>query len=159
MSGRLYTISFGGVSVSAQQDLFSINPASNRPIELHEFGVYVGGVAADAGDAQEELLRISVIRGHTTTGSAGTSATPVARKTTQSAATATCRVNDTTIASAGTAVVLLAGAFNNRVGYEKIWTPETRPGTVNANFIVVRLLSTPTDALEMSGYLLFEELA
>ena len=156
MSGRIYTAEFQNVAVTAQQDFFEINPASNKPIELHEFGLFQ---TSDVGDAAEEMLSCKVIRGHTTSGSGGTTQTAAPRKTAQTAVGATCELNNTTIASAGTAVDLLSFSFNVRVGYEKIWTPETRPGTINGTLLVIRLLTTPADSLTMDGYFTFEELA
>lgn len=153
--GRLYTVQFSAVAVTAQQDLFMVAPATNRPIVIH--GLFVGQ-SSDAGDAEDEMLRISVIRGHTTVGSGGTSFTPIPQLALDSAAGFTARVNDTTVATAGTAVVLHADTFNVRAGYPLLLTPETRwHCTAASTRIVVRLLTTPADSLTMSGTLLVEE--
>lgn len=153
--GRIYSVEFSGVAVSAAQDFFEILPAANKPVALH--GVFLSQ-SSDAGDSEEEFLRIRVIRGHTTSGSGGTSATPRPADSNDAAAGATAEVNNTTIASAGTAVNLHSEAFNSRAGLQLIWTPEMRPRCQNAELIVVRLLAAPADALTMSGTLYFEEL-
>lgn len=153
--GRLYSVTFSAVAVTAQQDLFSIAPATNKPVKIH--GVFLGQ-SSDAGDAQDELLQIAVIRGHTSVGSGGSGQTPAPQLAASISAGFGARVNDTTIASGGTTVTLHSDAFNVRVGYPLLLTPETYwHCTAASSRIVVRLLTTPADALTMSGTLLVEE--
>ena len=146
---RCYTVQFEDVTVSAVQDLFSLDAASDKPIELValEFAQNT-----ETGDAAEEQLRIKVTRGNTTVGSGGTAPTPQPTSPNDTAAGFTARVNDTTQASAGTAVDLISTAFNVRVGYSwgpvpfgmGIWTSGT-------SLLVVKLLAAPADALDLSG--------
>ena len=72
--GRLYTVGFEAVSIAAQQDFFYIKPAADKICILE--GVYLSNVGgtADAGDAQEELLEIIMLRlpATVTVGSGGT---------------------------------------------------------------------------------------
>lgn len=154
---RRYAVTFEGVAVSAQVDFFEITPADDKPVRI--LGLLLSQ-SSDVGDAAEEILRLKVIRGHSTSGSGGSAATPVPLSPADTAAGFTCETNNTTIASAGTAVDLLADAFNIRSGYAMWWTPETAPvvgqGNVSA---VVRLMAAPADALTMSGTLYVEELA
>lgn len=153
--GRLYAVTFSAVAVTAQQDLFMVAPATNKPVIIH--GVFLGQ-SSDAGDAEDELLRVAVIRGHTTVGSGGTAPTPAPQLAASTAAGFTARVNDTTIASSGTTVTLHVDTFNVRAGYPLLLTPETRwHCTAASTRIVVRLLTTPADSLTMSGTLLVEE--
>lgn len=157
---RLYTVEFENVSVTTaagDQELFYIAPVTNIPVMVH--ALYIDQIS-DVGDAQEEVLRYRIIRGHTTVSSGGASASPRPLKAGDSAASFTARTNDTTIASAGTAVNLHSGGFNVRVGLPLIWTPETRPVVSAAQgSIVVRLMAGPADDLTMSGTLYVEELA
>jgi hypothetical protein len=76
--GRLYTVTFVGVSATAAQDLFYIKPAADKPCILEAVYLSNVGGTADAGDAQEELLRLEVIRlpATVTAGSVGTAPTP-----------------------------------------------------------------------------------
>jgi hypothetical protein len=146
---RCYTVHFEDVTVSAAQDLFSFDAASDKPIELValEFAQNT-----ELGDAAEEQLRIQVGRGHTTVGSGGTAPTPAPTSPGDTAAGFTARANDTTIASAGTNTALLSTAFNVRVGYS--WGPVPYGmglWTSGTAFLVVRLLAAPADALDMSG--------
>ena len=110
------------------------------------------------GDAAEELLRIKVIRGHSTGGSGGSTPTPAPLNPSDAAAGFVSDVNNTTIATGGTAVDLFAYQFNIRSGLEFFWTPETMPMASQANTtILVRLMAAPADALTMAGTLYVEE--
>lgn len=154
--GRLYAVTFEAVAVTAAQDFFEITPATNKPIALH--ALYLSQ-SSDYGDANDEGLRVQVIRGHTTGGSGGSAPTPAPLNPNATAAGATAEVNNTTIASSGTTVALHAETFNVRVGLALVWTPETRPMASAGNTtIVVRLMANPADSLTMSGTLIFEEL-
>ena len=155
--GRMYAVSFENVTVSAAQDFFEVSPADDKPVLIH--AVYLSQ-SSDTGDAAEELLRVTIKRGHTTSGSGGSAFTPVPLTSSAGAAAgAAAEINNTTIASAGTAAVLHAETFNVRAGWQYIPTPEARPGASQANTtIVVRLEAAPADALSMAGTLIFEEL-
>ena len=156
--GRVYTISFAGVSVAAQQDLFSLKPATDKPIKIH--GIYLAQ-STEVGDAAEEMLLVRIIRGHATIGSGGSNPTPRPQDAGDNASgiTTNSRVNDTTIASAGSPVNLHSDAFNVRTGWLYLPTPEMRPRCSETDgFIVVRLLTTPADSITMTGTLYFEEL-
>jgi hypothetical protein len=144
------------VAVVAQQDLFYIAPADDKPIRFHAIFLAQG---TEIGDAMEEMLRIAIIRGHATVGSGGTAPTPAPLAlSTELAAGFVARVNDTTIASAGTAQTLHEDYWNIRMPYLYIPTPEIRPGCSQGNTtIVVRLLTTPADSITMSGTLYVEE--
>jgi hypothetical protein len=115
--------------------------------------------SSDVGDAAEEMLRVKIIRGHTTSGSGGSAATPRPLDPNSPAAAMTAEVNNTTIASVGTAVDLHAEAFNIRSGWVFMPTPEARPKANQGNTtIVVRLMAAPADSLSVSGTLIVEEL-
>ena len=153
---RVYSVEFENVSASAAQDFFEISPAADHPVVI--LAVYIDQYS-DVGDTQEEMLRYQIIRGHTTSGSGGSSATPRPLDPGDAAAGFSAEVNNTTIASAGTAVNLHSGAFNIRAGLALIFPPEMTPVANNGNTtIVVRLLAAPADALSMSGTLYVAEL-
>lgn len=158
--GRLYTVPFVSVAVSAQQDWFYIKPAADKPVII-EYGFVsnVGG-AADAGDAQEELLSVEglLVPATVTVGSGGSAPTPVPVLDDDTAASFTARVNDTTKATtSGTLKDKYAGGFNVRAAWEWYPPPEHRIWVKNATAFVFRLNSTPADALTLSGYLLVRE--
>ena len=155
---NIYTINFENVTIAnsgGDQELFYIAPADDRPVtilgwELAQF--------SDVGDAAEEILRLRLIRGHTTVGSGGGSVTPVPLHRRGVAAGATCRINDTTIASAGTAENLWSGGLNIRAPQPFILPPEYRPTVDQAQgSIVLRLMAAPADDVTMSGTLWLEE--
>lgn len=154
--GRMYTVSFTAVAVTAQQDFFDVAPATNKPVAI--CGLFLGQ-SSDAGDTEDEMLSYIVVRGNATVGSVGTSATPAVVNPNDTAAGMTARVNDTTIASTGTAVTLHADNFNVRAG-EKLWLPPECVWycTAGETRICVRLNKTPADSLTMSGTLYVAEL-
>lgn len=153
---RVYSVEFENVTVTAAQDLFELSPADDQPVRLHALFL---SQSSDVGDAAEEMLRVRIIRGHATSGSGGTAATARPMGPHDGAAALVAEVNNTTIASAGTAVNLHSEAFNIRSGLALVWTPEMRPECSQAQgTIVVRLLAAPADALSMSGTLYVEEL-
>lgn len=154
MIGRHYSVIFENVAVAAAQDFFEITPASNKPIVIEGLTLDNVGGTADAGDAQEEFLRLLIRRGHTTSGSAGTAPTPNPLRTGDAAAGFTAEVNNTTIASVGTTKDLVSLGWNVRVPLREFWTEEVVPGASAADTtIVVRLLSTPADSIQISGTL------
>lgn len=157
---RVYAVSFENVAVgTAAQDLFELSPADDKPIRI--LGIILSNVggAADAGDAQEELIRLTLKRGHTSSGSGGSAFTPLALDPSDAAAGFAAEINNTTVASAGTAVVLLADGWNIRIPYQLFFTPETQPQANQGNTtIVLRSESTLADAITMSGTIYVEEL-
>lgn len=156
---RVYAVTFENVSVAAAQDLFELTPADDKPVRILGLQLANVGGAADAGDAQEELWRLAIIRGHTTGGSGGSSFTPVPLDPSDAAAGFAAEINNTTIASVGTTTTPFADGMNVRIPYQQFFTPETCPKANQGNTtIVVRLLSTPADAVSLSGTLYVEEL-
>lgn len=155
--GRLYSVSFENVAVTASQDLFEVTPADDKPVRLHSISI---SQSSDAGDAAAELLRLAVIRGHTTGGSGGSTPTPRPLNRSDAAAGFAAETNNTTIASTGTTHQLDAFTLNVQSGgYPIIYTPEMRPEASQADTtIVVRLMAAPADSLTMSGTIIVEEL-
>lgn len=157
--GRVYSVSFENVSVAAAQDFFEITPTDDKPIAIHGFSIGQTGIS-DVGDANEECLRLQLIRGHATTGSGGSTATPIPMNPNDTAAgDTTCEINNTTIASTGTAVVCATHTMNVRAGIDVWYPPECRPQASEGNTtIVLRLIAAPNDAITLSGCIWFEEL-
>lgn len=151
----MYAVTFENVAVTASQDLFELTPADDKPVAIH--AIYLSQ-STEYGDAMEEFLRLKIIRGHTTGGSGGTAPTPAPLDPADAAAGCAAEVNNTTIASTGTAVDLHAETFNVRSGWVYMPTPEQRPKANQGNTtIVVRLMAAPADSVTMSGTLIFEE--
>lgn len=156
MIGRVYSVTFSAVAVTGAQDLFEITPADDKPVEI--VGIELGQ-SSDAGDAADELLQISIIRGHTTSGSGGSAPTPTPLNPNDTASGFTAEVNNTTIASTGTTTTLQTGCWNVRAGYIN-WFPEgARPTAGQGNTTIVVRQTAPADSLTMSGTLYVRELA
>jgi hypothetical protein len=158
--GRLYTVTFTNVTVSAAQDLFYIKPAADKPVYVEFVSLTVVGGTADAADAQEELLDLRVVRlpATVTVGSGGGAFTPLPLMSADAAAGFTARINDTTIATSSSSLqVLHADGMNSRVGFQYLPAPEHRLPVSNAAAIVVRLTGAPADAIAVNGTLLARE--
>lgn len=156
MLERPYSVTFSGVTGTAAQDLFEISPADDKPVKLA--GLFISQ-SSDVGDTAEEMLRIEIIRGYSSSGSGGTSPTPTPLNPNGAAASFTAEVNNTTPASSGSPVTIHAEAFNIRSGMQHFWTPETMPVCTQAQTtIVVRLVQAPADALTLAGTLYLLEL-
>jgi hypothetical protein len=159
--GRAYSVNFVAVAVTAQQDFFYIKPAADKICVIEAVYLANVGIAADAGDAQEELYDVELIRvpATVTVGSGGTAPTPRPLAVNDTAAAFTARVNDTTKATtSGTLAVIHADGMNVRVPYVWMPPPEHRPLVGNAEAMVFRLNSTPGDSISLSGTMLVREL-
>jgi hypothetical protein len=147
---RTYTVEFEDVTVSAAVDIFELRPADDKPIELVALELAQN---TELGDSAEEQLRFRIVRGNTTTGTGGASPTPQPTSPGDTAAGFGADTNNTTAATAGTAVNLLSTAFNVRTGYA--WGPVPFGmgfwSSESTGFLVVRLMAAPTDALDLSG--------
>ena len=135
--GRMYSVAVNAVSVSAAQDLFEIRPADDKPCVLHALFI---GQYSDAGDAQDELLSLRIVRGFTSTGSGGSTPTPTPMNPSDAAAG------------------FSADTFNVRAGYQMIWTPEMRPQVGQGNTSLVVRITAPADAVTLNATIYLEEL-
>jgi hypothetical protein len=156
--GRVYSVPITLTAVTTQVDLWDIAPADDKPVRLH--AIYLGQ-STELGDAAEEQLGIQVVRGFATVGSGGSSATPTPVVPNDTAAGATVRTLDTTIAvvGGGSTTYLHADTWNVRGPYQIVWTPEMRPGCSQVDTrVVVRTTGAPADSVTIAGTLYFEEL-
>lgn len=162
--GRAYAVEFHNVTLTTaggDQDLFYVKPAADKICVIEAVYLSNVGVAADAGDAQEELHRIEIIRlpATVTAGSVGAAMTPNPLSTNDTAAGFTARINDTTVATtSGTALNLHSDGWNVRIPYVWMPPPEHRLIVANAQAIVVRLASTLTDDIVCNGTCIVREL-
>ena len=132
-------------------DLIEISPASNKPVKLRRFFIGNSSIAADSGDAQEENLRISIMRlpATLTSGSGGSTVTKTYPSSASGAASATVEANNTTVATtSSTAETLYELSWNIRASAEFTWYDDVfMPRVVNGEGLVIRLQSTVTDDL------------
>jgi hypothetical protein len=164
MIRQLYTVPFAGVAVTAVQDLFYLLAPTTSRLALCRIEVFQ---TTDVGDAASEHLAYTIKRAAAgTVGSGGNAATPVPVKghTNAKVAATTARINDTTQATGGSPVTVLASAFSIFKGL--IYAPRYGASddtderiTVEAGGRIVLSLDTaPADSLTMHGTLMFEEL-
>lgn len=159
--GRAYVVSFQAVAMTAQQDLFYIKPAADKPVFIEQAKVAVIGGTADAADAQEELLSIEQIYvpATVTAGSGGNSATPQPLAINDTAASFTARINDTTPATtSGSLTRRDSDGWNNRIPYLWLPAPEHRPIIASAAAWCLRLTTTPADSITVNGSLIVREI-
>ncbi len=154
MSSRIYTVSFSGVAVTAQQDLFEITAAAGKNVRLR--ALYLSQ-STEVGDAQEEGLSILIKSGQTTSGSGGSAPTPIPNSVTNAAAGFSAEVNNTTKATAGTITTYHSDNWNVRVPFQLIIPPELCLELTGSRRATVELATTPADSITMSGTLYVEE--
>lgn len=153
--GRLYTVSFTGVAVTAQQDLFEVVAPADAVVRIHRIGL---SQSTEVGDAMEEGLSLLLKSGQTTSGSGGSVPTAIPNELGDAAFGGTCEVNNTTKASAGTIVTHYAWNWNVRMPFEHVFTPEERPILSPSRRGTLELATTPADSITMSGYMVIEEI-
>jgi hypothetical protein len=146
---RMYTVIAENQAIAIADgdiDLVELDPATDKPIELVGFKLTP---LTEVQEAQEEWLRVMIIRGHTTSGN-GTSTTPRPVSAVDTAAGFVAEIDSATIASAGTAINLDAFGVNVRAG-EQIFYPEGIGYWVTgADLLVVRLMAAAADDFNMS---------
>lgn len=156
-NGRVYTINWdAATAITAQIDVFEIQPADDKPVFIHEIRIWQ---TSDLGDAQEEIIGLSLRRGYTTSGSGGGTPTVAKRFAGDSAAGFTAECRNTTLATTTTPDIVDMDAWNVRQPY--IWTPnqEDEPFVSQAQtLLVVRLEAAPADSLTMMASMKVEEL-
>jgi hypothetical protein len=154
MPGRIYTVEFESDAATTADDLVELDAAAEKPIEV--IGWFLSQ-STELGDAAEEQLRYSWVRGNTTSGSGGASKTPRPVNLTDTAAGFVAEVGNTTPASSGTAVTLFSNDFNVRVG-EQIWLPDGAQITTSGTILLcLRLLAAPADSVSISGTIFVRE--
>ena len=124
---NLYTVSFASTAftnANGDYDFCEIQPADDRPVYLCGWDISVS-LDADAGDAQEEFINVSIVTDNATGGN-GTATTPRPVNSRSAAAGATCETVASTTASTGSEIFLYQGAFNSRIGWREWLPPEFR---------------------------------
>lgn len=141
---RDYTVSVENQLITTTDgdvDFLELDAATDLPVELYGIGIYP---TTEVQEAQEEWMRLQIIRGHTTTGN-GTSTTPRPVSLADAAAGFTAKIYGATIASAGTAVNLHAFGVQVRAGYEIFYPEGASFWTSGATLLVVRLMAALAD--------------
>ena len=151
---RMYGCAFDAVAVTAVQDLFELLAPTNATVRIHQLDLFQ---TTDLSDAQEEVLRLRIRQGQTSTGSGGSTGTAVPNDFDDSASGATVKLNNTTQASGGTIVVDDLWGWNIRMPLTRIWTPECQPRIKGGRRATIELVGAPADSITISGNLVWSE--
>ena len=154
MTGRVYTVSFEGVSITAVQDLVTIFTGV-KAVKIHS--AWLGQITATAvGNLNVSLRRLPAT---VTAGSAGTAPTPQPLNPGDAAATVTAHANDTTRSTTGGTISYLAYDVCNVInGYLFLPPAEDRPVIAPSQAFVFSLDTAPSGAETFSGGVTVEEL-
>jgi hypothetical protein len=154
---NVYSVTFSAVAVTAAQDVFELATAADSQLRIHEVRL---GQYTDFGDAAAEILSVQIIRAHTTTGSGGAAATPsnlTNPATGFLASGVTAATNNTTVATSGSPLVLIADTFNIASGWWYCPPEDERIHVAKSSRVVVRI-TIPADSLTMNGTIIFSEI-
>ena len=149
----VYTCPLVEASITAANtdyDLWEFTPADDRPLELVAFNI---GVTGEVGDAQDETLTIKISRGFATTGSGGNAAVAGSKLDPRDATSGfTFESANSTVATAGTEVVLFVDSYNVRVGGTWVFPEIMRPRVEQTDVLmVIRQMTTVADTMTLSG--------
>lgn len=147
--GRIYSIVHQGTITNAggDVDLLELLPADDKPVKLR--GLLLSQVS-EVADAAEEGLRISIMRlpATVTSGSGGSTPTPIPMDSADSAAGFAAETGNTTVATtSGSAVTLAELGWNIRNSPYEMWFPDDRfcPKAKQGEGLVVRQQTTAAD--------------
>ena len=150
----VFAATFAAVAVTAAQDAFEIVAPADSRVRIREVRL---AQYSDFGDAQAEILSVRIMRGHGTAGSGGAAVTPGNLESWGRAAGATVAANNTTVATGGSPVTLVADGWNVAAGWW--WYPADDSERISlepGERLVVRI-TAPADSLTVNGTVVFEE--
>lgn len=154
---RIYRLPLVATAVTGAVDLAEINPATSQMLKLLGFRL---GQSTEVGDAQDEELPVTLVTGHTTSGSGGNAAvTAPPDDVGDSTFGGTCETFNTTQATAGTTIARILGTFKIIQG-ELLWLPvpfTENPGGIwiPYNTRAVLRIPAPTDSITFGGEVIF----
>lgn len=152
--GRVYTVSFDNVAVSAVQDLFSFKGSSGKTCKLKR--VIVGMTDTSLQTAQGLRIRCRYFPATMTQGSGGATPTPQPVDPGDAAAGFTAHTNDTSQAtSSGSAVNIPCTGVHNYAGLDLSF-PDPQVFGLNEG-VTVELQSTVSGTCHFSGTAWVEE--
>ncbi len=155
MTGRIYTMAFQNVTLSAVQDALAVYAGSSKI-----FAVLSVNLGQITGTTVANLrVRLRYLPSTVTSGSGGGAGTLKPFVPGDAAATITGRTNDTTQAStSGTAVDLWDDAWNTINGF--LWVPPvpSRPPVIGLSGAFIVSLDTAPSSIVANGSVTVEEL-
>jgi hypothetical protein len=153
--GRVYSVSFQGVTVAAAQDLIAVLAGASMPFDVHGFSI--GQITGTS--SMNLRVRLRRLPATVTLGSGGSTPTPRPMIPGDAAASVTAHANDTTQASSGGTILdLYAGAFNTLNGMDFWFPPSLRPRIGLSQAAALTLDAAPAAAMTTSGTMFIEEL-
>jgi hypothetical protein len=155
MAGRLYTISFADVAVSATQDLINITATANMAFKL--WRIELGQKTLTTWEAKGILVKR--FPASVTAGSGGSAGNVRKMNNGDAAATVTARINDTTaMTTSGTAETILARDWEFLNGFIWVPLPDERPVIAPSQGLNINLVTAPSTLMTASGFAVIEEL-
>ncbi len=156
----VYSVSFADTAftnANGDYDFFELTPADDKPIEI--VALFLDCTSnTDAGDAQEEFIKWSIVSDNATSGN-GTSTTPRPTASSDQAAGFTAETVGSTTASTGTEIFIHQDGFNSRAGLQIIFPPEIRAQVNQGDtMLCVRLESAVADDTAFAGTVYVKEL-
>ena len=156
----VFTASFAAVAITAAQDLFEIVAPANSRVRILEIDI---GQYTDFGDAAAEIIPLSIHRGHTVSGSGGSTVTPTNVSPYSRVAGTTVEANNTTVATTS-GVLLWSTAWHIQAGF--IWRqPEDVQRNAFRRHIILKptqrlviRIGAPADSITTNGTVMFEEI-
>ncbi len=157
MAGRFYTIPIESTAATAAVDLWELLAPNDMSFALHYAELTQ---STEAGDAQDEQLYATIryVTGSPSSGSGGSSVTPVALNPGSVASSITSEVMNTTQLSGGTNTVLFPISFNVRAGFQFFPPPLLIPIFSPSTRCLIELESAPADSITFNGYAVVEEI-
>ena len=147
-------MAFSASAQTAQVDFFEVTAPADAVVVIHSWWL---GQITEVADAAEEQLLVLTKSGATTTGTGGTTPTPVPLHFGDAAFGGVVDYANTTKATSGTIVTHEAHAWNVRTPLLQIYTPETRPVLSPSRRWTLELATTPADSITFNGTIIFEE--
>jgi hypothetical protein len=155
MAGRLYSINFDQVAVSASQDLINITATANMAFKIHR----IEGGQRTLSSWEAKPLRLIRFPATVTAGSGGSAVTPAKLNNGDAAATITARANDTTpMTTSGSSTILMARDFEFLNGFLVVYTPDERPVIAPSQGVALNLPVAPSASMTASFTIICEEL-
>lgn len=152
--GRVYEVPISNVTVSAVQDIFSLQSTSGMAFQLLEI------VLGQITQTSPEILRMTFKRfsGGYSIGSGGSTPTPAKHNNGDAAATVTAHANDTTQTSGGTSVTIRGEDWNLINGYQYLAIPKKEIIFPPSQAFILSLDGAPAAGRVVNGSITFEEL-
>lgn len=159
--GDIYTVPFTATVTASggNADLWEVLPATNLPCKIR--GIRLGQTS-EVGDAQEEGLRISILRmtATVTSGSGGSAGAPEhVAKSGQTPGFSSETNNATVATTSGDTEIVEDMSWNVRNSPFEIWYPDPAfaPAAIAGQALLVRMQTTPADDFTFAGTLWVEE--